>query len=435
MSKQSRSIARVAMPLMAATFLSTSAFAQDTAAPVQVTPPAAELVTIKPPAPAPQAATPASGPAAQAPEATNIGDRSSATPVNAEAAAAAEAESQERATAARPQRRAVRTAPVKRRTAAPATRAATEPTEAPAAPAAPVTERAAPTAAAPAAQPAPATPTPATQTTQRTETASATPVWPFVAAGLIILAGIAAFLMRRRRRQVDEAYWDEPATDYVEEKQVTVEPASITAAPVADAAIATPVAADLAHQPVAAAVTPDDASVTEADAEEVAALTAGQTVAGRPWLELAMRPLRAGTRADEAMVEIELTVGNAGEVTAEDVRISTFMLTAESDEMERMLIDPPVDAAVAPVTIDAGEGTRVDATLAVPRASVAGSFQPIVVADARYRLPDGSEGRTSASFVVGVSDEGGTLLQPLDTDRTAMRDDVEARLYREPQRV
>jgi hypothetical protein len=29
---------------------------------------------------------------------------------------------------------------------------------------------------------------------------------------------------------------------------------------------------------------------------------------------------------------------------------------------------------------------------------------PVVVAEARYRLPDGSEGRTTASYAVGVPD-------------------------------
>ncbi|MGJ3625784.1 hypothetical protein AB5I41_29790 [Sphingomonas sp. MMS24-JH45] len=91
-----------------------------------------------------------------------------------------------------------------------------------------------------------------------------------------------------------------------------------------------------------------------------------------------MRPVRAGTNVDKALVEIELTVGNAGTIAAEDVRISTFMLAAGSEsEMERLLIEPRDDAAVSPMTIAAGEGARVDATLAMNRAALGqGDFRP-----------------------------------------------------------
>jgi hypothetical protein len=149
-----------------------------------------------------------------------------------------------------------------------------------------------------------------------------------------------------------------------------------------------------------------------------------------------MRPVHAGTSGDEALVEIELTVGNAGAVAAEDVRISTFMLNADDDgEMERLLIDPHPKAAAAPVTIAAGEGARVDATLAMSRAALGGgAFRPVIVADARYRLPDGGEGRTSASFLVGCASGEGAP-EPIALDRTMIRDDVGATLYRAPERV
>jgi hypothetical protein len=112
------------------------------------------------------------------------------------------------------------------------------------------------------------------------------------------------------------------------------------------------------------------------------------------------------------------------------------MLTAESDgEMERLLVEPHHDAAAAPMTIAAGEGARVDATLAMNRAALGGgAFRPVIVADARYRLPDGGEGRTSASFLVGGASESGSP-EPIALDRTMIRDDVEATLYRAPERV
>ena len=57
----------------------------------------------------------------------------------------------------------------------------------------------------------------------------------------------------------------------------------------------------------------------------------------------------------------------------------------------------------------------------------------VVVADARYRLPDGREGRTSASFAVGLPNGDG--LEPFAVEvPSGLYEDVEARLHGEPQR-
>jgi hypothetical protein len=154
-----------------------------------------------------------------------------------------------------------------------------------------------------------------------------------------------------------------------------------------------------------------------------------------------MRPVRAGTNVDEALVEIELTVGNSGTVSAKDVRISTFLLSSDPNgsEMERLLVNPPVDATTDPVTIEPGEGKRIDATLALLKSDMGenlpDSFRPIVVADARYTLADGSEGRTSASFEIGVTPEEGEGLDPIELSRASMHDNVGAALHGEPQRA
>lgn len=84
--------------------------------------------------------------------------------------------------------------------------------------------------------------------------------------------------------------------------------------------------------------------------------------------------------------------------------------------------------------IGAGEGSRVDATLSVPRSDLDGStFQPIVVADVRYTLPDGGEGRTAAAFTVGVND-GTDEPTPLRLGGD-LREDVAATLHSVLQRV
>jgi hypothetical protein len=213
---------------------------------------------------------------------------------------------------------------------------------------------------------------------------------PWLLGGLLLIGALAFFALRGRRRAevVDEVY----------------EPAPVVAAPVAAAA---PIVA-----PVETAIP-----------------------AGRPELDLAMRPVRAGVSGDDARVEFELTVGNSGPVAAENVRISTWMLAAGSSEAESALIVPRDHADTPPVTIGAGESRTMEASVALPTAQVDGdAVLPVVVADARYRLPDGSEGRTSASFAVGVPD--GEELAHFGIDNpSGLHDDVVARPLGEPERV
>jgi hypothetical protein len=331
-----------------------------------------------------------------------------------------------------------------------------------AAPPAPVAEPAAPVAEIAPPPPAAVTPVEPVAPPVAAETATQTvrttaPIWPWVLGGLVVLAGLIGLLALRRRRAVEDSYeeYDAPVASPVAEP-VFVDP--IVAAPV----IGDPIFAEtpvtprpepelialaehraLAAEDPAATASVEDASVHGADADDVDALTAGVPHADRPWLEFAMRPVRAGTNADDAVVEFELTVGNSGSVDAEDVRISAFLLTANPDqdsEIERMLLDPRHDAAIPEVTIVAGGGTCVEAAIALPKEGVhvvtaanRPFFVPMLVADARYRLPDGSEGRTSASFMIGRARDDNEKLAPIFLDRGArMHDDVEARLHGEP---
>ncbi|KQT32143.1 hypothetical protein ASG29_09900 [Sphingomonas sp. Leaf412] len=409
--KRNRNI-RAALLMSAAAVFAAPAVAQDAVPVVQVPPPPVAATL---PAPA-QSSAPS--------------DRS-ATPVNPEAAAAAEAEAAERAAERRATRRA---APTRRAVAATAARTVAPAATAPRAPA-----PAAP-APAPAAEPvvpapvaAPATAAVAERTTRTETQESGAPVWPLALIAALIVAAGAFFFLRARRARQDENVWAEAEPAYADADHA--EPAYVEPAPVhRDAVEPSPVAVAPLGAAAVAGVVAGETSIEHADAQDVAALTAGTGASDRPWLEFAMRPVRAGTSADEALVEIELTVGNAGGVAAQDVRVSTFMLAAGNDaEMERLLIEPRTDAGDH-LTIAAGEGARVDATLVMNRTGMDGEFRPVIVADARYRLPDGSEGRTSASFLVGgATDAGGPA--PIDLDRNLMRDDVEAALYRAPERV
>ncbi|HMG46448.1 MAG TPA: hypothetical protein VK614_03200 [Allosphingosinicella sp.] len=244
-------------------------------------------------------------------------------------------------------------------------------------------------------------------------------IWPFLAAGaLLLIAAIALFARRRRRAAEEEVYYEEayeePAVEAAPEPSFTHAEAVVAAAPVVT----------------------DEVAVVDSDAADVEALAAGsEPIAGRPWIEFLMRPLRAGTSRDDAIVQFELTVGNTGSVAAKDVKISTWMVAGgQGTDMERSLIEPPADASVSEVDIAAGDGARVDGQISLSKDGLTEPVLPVVVADARYTLPDGSEGRTHASFAIGIVE--GEELAPFPIDRSSgLSENVEARLHGEPERV
>ncbi|MFC3581840.1 hypothetical protein ACFONA_16850, partial [Sphingomonas hylomeconis] len=330
---------------------------------------------------------------------------------------------------------------------------------------APVAAAPAPVPAAAVAPPVPApvesaAPAEPAATTESATTREAAPVWPWIVGGLVVLGALLAFLLRRRSRvdadDEDDYDADEAQVAYAESQPEPVpaplmqpEPAPADVAPVAPVFRQTQGAGRLQPQflkpvpaaaPVLAAAGEGvavEAALVAPEAAEVDALTAGSAHADRPWLEFAFRPVRAGSNAEDALVEIELTVGNSGGRVAEDVRISTLLLadgSASQAEIDQRLADH-ARGEVAPVTIAPGEGARVDATLSLPKAQLGGDariFNPVVVADARYHLADGSEGRTSAAFVIGHAgaEEG---LRGITLHRQQMSGDIEARLHGVPQ--
>lgn len=419
-----------------AALLATPAFAQETPAPQTVTPPPI-LVT---PAPAP---APATAPRVEmAPSAPIVQPAPPPGPVpGTEVAPRAETRAAARPAPARQTTRTTRTTTTTRQ-AAPAPVPAAAPA-APVAPApAPAAEAPAPTAVTPA--PETAAPPPAVETSQ-TETSSGPGLaWPWLLGGLLlVLAGAAALLLMRRRRDepeyVEETTVYEPETPRAYEAPVAAAPISaprrepeLTPFMAATAAAAPAVAAEPEAELVEART---EAALAEPESEDLAGVTdAPAPVSNRPWLEFGLRPVRAGTSEEEALVDVELTVGNAGDVPARDVRISTFMFAdAESGEMESLLTDRAADTAVPPVTIAPGDGTRIDAHLAVPKGEMGRVFNPVVVAEARYTLPDGGEGRISAMFKIGRPSPVAEGVGPIGATRPHMVEDVEAELLGTPE--
>lgn len=410
--------------LLPTLMLAAPAFAQEVQ--TQTTPPPAPVEQAAPVAPAAPVFAPSTPVVQAVPDYT----RAAPPPVVPTAAEAP----------AEPVMQARRTTVTRTPRAVPAPRVETAPPVTAAPVAAPVVDTSAPTppAAEPATPNAPVTEVATDTTSTQTNTEGNAAMWPWIVGAGVILLGLIAFFVGRRRRVVDTAAYDEPLYEPTSDAQPRAVPAPIMAAPaialtephvLQPAVVADPVAAP-------APVPAEETKIVAADDADVAALTDGPApVADRPWLEFAMRPVRAGTTSDEALVEIELTVGNAGSVTAEDVRIATFLFASEpadAEDFERLLLEHGADAGTERVDIVAGEGTRIDATLALPKRDLAALFNPVVVADARYRLADGSEGRTYASFAIGMTQEDGGF-GGIENDRPSMHDDIEARLYGTPQ--
>ncbi|WP_066661896.1 MULTISPECIES: hypothetical protein [unclassified Sphingomonas] len=438
--------------LFAAAALPATALAQET-----VTPPTVLVPTT--PAPAPQPVTP---PPVQAPVAQTPPSGESRTTIAPGVAEQAQQEARERAAArqaeARPARptRAVETP---QRSAPVAAPVAADP--------APVAEPA-PTPAEPVAQ----TPPPVTEAVADPVAAPAETngegsgtVWLILAA----LGGVAALIagaMLLRRRREDEPYIAEEVAVAAPVEPVDARrmPDPVVERPVADPVAAAPAFVAPRHEPeldariapVARAkpATPkrdadkpalENATLSDADPADVAAVLGGASPSGtRPQLELAMRPIRAGMGRRGASVGFELTVANAGGAPAEDVRIGAFILgehSAQQSEIERMLTNPPSDSSLSAETIAPGDGATLEAMLTMPRDKVDAiigdddGFTPVLVADARYRLPDGREGRTAAAFRIGRSN-GGTQLEPIAIqDDPSMYADVEAELVGVPAKV
>lgn len=433
--------------LLAAVVLHATAFAQET-----VTPPTVLVPSQPAPAPAPV-------PAVQTPPGE------SRTPVAPSALAQVEQEERERAAArqaaraeARQQQRPARPAP---RAEAPARPAAATASPAPA-----PAEAAEPVAAAPVtpnpveavAPPVDTAPPPATETAIQPEPSSGSNgnLWLILAAAGLGLAAIAAFLLLRpRRRDEDLAY--EPYQP--EPVAAPVEPVIAPAPRAADPVAAAPIFVAQRHEPeIERSPTPvvagndepqpalENPELVAPDAEDIKAVLGGATPqGGRPQLELAMRPTRAGMSRRGAMVEFELTVANAGGVPAEDVRIGAFMLggnAAAPTEIERLLMHPPAEQVIPAERIEPGDGTRLNAAVTLPREQVDAvmhdgdaGFTPVLVADARYRLPDGSEGRTAAAFTIGRVNGGEHLVPIAVQDDPAIYADIEARLHSVPAKV
>jgi outer membrane biosynthesis protein TonB len=287
--------------------------------------------------------------------------------------------------------------------------------------------------------------------------------WLWLLALLPLAALVGLAWLWRRRRRIENGWRSDYHEDYVPAEDFGPEPTTDAPMPVS----AAPAAAVSTGEDRSEEASPSEATAPMVQEAEVEAVEGpglgterailsdevsetlgdgsdGGDIAGaaaseapdspapdRPLLELMMRPLRAGTTEEEARVEFELTIGNAGKVEAENVRISSWMFAAgsvQANSMERMLMDPPPETTLSQVTIPSGGGARIRTSIAMPRSTLSDSVLPVVVADARYALPGGGQSRISASFAIGRLTDGD--LEPFSVDEPAgLEEGIGWRLY------
>jgi MYXO-CTERM domain-containing protein len=322
-------------------------------------------------------------------------------------------------TAPRPQPTPVRpapTQPAQPRATPPAERATPAPTQPTPTPAEPVQSAEPANESAPVAAPS-QLPAPATNAVETPEPAAPAPVvaeadnnLPWIIGGALALVALAAFLLLRRRRPVEEA-----------EEELFVESAS------APADVTPP-------EPAAAPVpTPEPVAAPE--------LPAAEPAAGRPWLDMDMAVSQARYSLMGVTIAYSLILHNRGDRPAQDILIRGIVGNAGASQQallqgffsgqDGLPLHSAVSIAPGETRQLAGE-LRLSPDQIVPVAMGQRSLLiPLAAFDMAYRWEDAQgeplgHGRTARAFIVGQEQEP-------PADRLApLRLDQGPRQYRRP---
>ncbi len=112
----------------------------------------------------------------------------------------------------------------------------------------------------------------------------------------------------------------------------------------------------------------------------------------RPWIRLSLQPMGSETRGDVTIVDYQLIVENEGHVPARDVRVSSFVSGLKEDTLGNS------NAQTHHIDVAAGASVPIAASV-----TIRNGVEPKIVADARYKLPNGKEGHLAARFAVDIS--------------------------------
>ena len=237
-------------------------------------------------------------------------------------------------------------------------------------------------------------------------------------AATLFLLGWLTFLWLRRREEIA----DEPAPERLANTTFDLGAAdSPPALPPRPAAPVVAPPAPLPPEPLAAAPSPAEIAPAPVESQPVAS----QEVSTRAWLDIELKPKRAGTNVLSAAVEYQILVTNAGDAPARLVTTDVRILTAgvEQDAILQALFAAPIEKPVtAPFDMAPGETATLDGMAMMPRdalnvMTVEGRalFVPVLAINLRYEW-EGGTGQTANSFVIGINRGEGAKMAPFRVD-------------------
>ncbi|WP_260599617.1 hypothetical protein [Sphingomonas endolithica] len=233
---------------------------------------------------------------------------------------------------------------------------------------------------------------------------------------LVVLAALALVglaLFRRRRRRTDQ--WDH---EEISVEVATPDAPALPEAPPADLpipALSTPAAPDVPAPPLPASPAPSFLRPAASPASTA-----------RAQIELDLRPVRAGTNLTSAAVDYEVTVRNAGEATATDIRVDLGLISAAADQdavLSGFFAAPIGRPLVAPFVLAPGQQISLSGMAMRPRDTLnvfsvqdRPLFVPLFALNVLYGWEGGASGQSANAWVIGIERADGGKMQPFRLD-------------------
>jgi hypothetical protein len=231
-----------------------------------------------------------------------------------------------------------------------------------------------------------------------------------VVLAALALGGLALFRRRRRTDQWDHEEIPVEVVSPAEPALLEVPPADVpTQAPLVSAA------PDVPAPPPPASPAPSFLRPAASPASTA-----------RAQIELDLRPVRAGTNLTSAAVDYEVTVRNAGEATATDIRVDLGLISAAADQdavLSGFFAAPIGRPLVAPFVLAPGQQISLSGMAMRPRDTLnvfsvqdRPLFVPLFALNVLYGWEGGATGQSANAWVIGIERADGGKMQPFRLD-------------------
>ncbi|QNA86738.1 hypothetical protein G4G27_02910 [Sphingomonas sp. So64.6b] len=150
----------------------------------------------------------------------------------------------------------------------------------------------------------------------------------------------------------------------------------------------------------------------------------------RARIELALRPIRAGTNLTSAAVEYDIDVRNTGEAAARGIRLDIRLLSASADQdaiLEGLFAAPIDKPPVAPFDLEPGANVSLGGMAMLPNEAISvltvqgkAFYVPVMAINALYHWAPGEahggSGQTATAFVIGIDRGPDAKMAPFRLD-------------------